>query len=142
MAYIDHSNVEGEMKVTFSDSTTPTATRVDEICEEEQSIVDSKLKPFVTVPVTETAFLKVVKKITMLFVKFRIYEIMGIKSGSEQDQETPQNLKTEANDILNSLIENRDFYDATRNTANEYGLSDYNYTNSVEPEIDVTSDMW
>jgi hypothetical protein len=146
MAYVTYSNVQTEFKnITFGSTTFPTSTTVTTLCDEEGERVDTILGAFITTPVSATTspnFYKVIQRVVKMLVKHRIENIINTKTGAESDQDQPPNLEKLAKDELREYIDNRTFSDAVRKSTNEYGASDYNYTNDIEAEIDVAAEQW
>ena len=145
MAYISTSELQAEYRgVTFSISTTPTLANVTIMIDEESSFIDATLNNYISVPVSQTTspnFYSILQRICKKIVKNRVNAIMRMQTGSDKDEESPENLENKARKELRTIIDRKEFYDASRVSTNQYGISDGNYTNSIEPVFNIDDDV-
>lgn len=86
-------------------NTVITIEEVDEWISAADAIIDSKLFPFYTVPITGVESLKIVEEISRLMVAHRIKGVMELEIASSDEVQAVQgNLMLQAKALLKSLI--------------------------------------
>jgi hypothetical protein len=142
MAYAAYADIQSEFKnQTFSASTKLTSTEVTEIITQTENKINAELGQVYVTPVTNSTDISILKRISIMFVKHRVENILKIKSGEKLDSEDQENLEKKAQDELDKIIEKRLLHNTTRRTTNNSGVEDYNSNNEIRATFDVTNGL-
>lgn len=145
MAYSTTADVQNELKgVTFSDTTTPSVTQVDQFCIETDQYIDSRIGTRYVTPVTGAMSATMLKTISIWITVARIKPIMHVKSGDPKaDQGTPgsdyrKNAETMIEKICNGTLL---LPDATGKSHGQ-GVRDFNSANSETATFQKDVEQW
>lgn len=146
MTYCTASNVAAEFKgVTFTTSTTPALSSVEEFIEQESNYIDGYVSGRYETPVDESSSPKaysILKRICTFLVVDRVRQILKVKTGSDKlDQEARGRIKDAKKDVLAIVSSELKLTDASLATSHD-GFADFNSSNDIEPVFDVTKQQW
>ena len=145
MPYVTVADIASEFKnQTFASDTSVTSAEVAEFITQEQNEVDAIVAMAYSAPVvsaTSPNAYSLLRKYTITLVKNRVAHILELDAGTDVDT----NLAEEQDKVLERLekiVEGRRLHDATRISANNEGIIDYNSQNSVSATFQTGTQQW
>ncbi len=144
--YAAYTDIQSEFKsLTFTSSTNPSQSVVEGFISQASAKINSIVQKAYNTPVSSTVSPNsslLLKEICIKLVKYRIEKVLRLQTGTKLEQEEPANLRKEAIDDLNELVDDKLLADAVLKTTGGSGVEDYNYNNSIEQSFDVTKEQW
>jgi hypothetical protein len=145
MAYCSAVQVSGEFKnVSFSSSTFPTDTTVTRFIEEADAEIDDIVGLKYETPITGTAALIRIRKISIWLVAARVKEVVKVKSGvtaAEQEAREGDLRKMAMDELEKIALGKTRLTDATLRSSAD-GVRSYVVDNGVENAVDVEREQW
>lgn len=145
MSYCTYSDVAAEFKnITFSASSSITDTEVTEFIAQADAYIDSRIGLKYQVPITGSASLKIVKRLSIWLVSARIKEILTVKLGQPiGEQETRSgDLNQMANDELSLIVKGQMTLSDSDLVSSADGVRSYAVDEDLEYEFSITDDNW
>ncbi len=149
VSYATTDDIESEFKsIDFSSSGTSVSTaEVDGFIEQESAYVTSYLEGVYNLPLTDTDGLKILKRITISLVAFRVASILDFTHSVQVSQSmTIQKIKGGAayKQALNDLkmIKDGDLVISSTELRDNSAPTSYNSEQSVEPVFSTTEQQW
>lgn len=145
MAYCTNAEVAAEFKnLTFSGSSTPTSTTVDNWIAQADAEIDSRVGLKYVVPLTGSNALIIAKQLSTAIVAERVRRTLKIKTSEEatrQDGRAGDTAK-EARDMMTQIVEGKlKLSDATLASSQD-GVASFNVSNGEEHTFEKSVDQW
>ena len=150
MSYATSADIESEFKNLDFDASGAkvTAAEVTEFITQESNIIDMRLSNRYETPITGTASLSILKKITIDCVAYRVAKILNLKKELPlPDESIKQDMNyasacRQSKKLLDDIFEGIVILQDAELKLSGTGVASYNVDNNILPVFERDTDQW